>query len=68
MDKNELIEEFSKCRENLERYAVSLTGNIEDAEDLVSDLCIALLERNTDCRGNPVSKGLLQHQPSTYGL
>ena len=48
MDKNELIEEFSKCRENLERYAVSLTGNIEDAEDLVSDLCIALLERNTD--------------------
>lgn len=27
MDKNELIEEFSKCRENLERYAVSLRGN-----------------------------------------
>lgn len=48
MDKSELIEEFSKCRKNLERYAVSLTGNIKDAEDLVSDLCIAILERNTD--------------------
>ena len=48
MDKSELIEEFSQCRKNLERYAVLLTGNIKDAEDLVSDLCIAILVRNTD--------------------
>ena len=50
MDKNELIEEFSKCRENLERYAVSLTGNIEDADNssLRKGRCICIDPTGTE--------------------
>lgn len=48
MEKKAIIDAFSKYREDLERYAVSLTGNTEEAKDLVSDLCIALLERDAD--------------------
>lgn len=46
MSKDELIEYLCKCQNELVLYALKLTGKMHDAEELVSELCINILERS----------------------
>lgn len=46
MNKNELIDCLGKYQNELVLYALKLTGKIQDAEDLVGELCINILERS----------------------
>ncbi len=48
MNKPELIKHFGKHHNELMLYALKLTGSMQDAEDLVSDLCVIILERHDD--------------------
>ena len=45
MNNTELLNHFAKHHNALILYALKLTGNMQDAEDLVSDLCVIVLGR-----------------------
>ena len=45
MNNTELLNHFAKHHNALILYALKLTGSMQDAEDLVSDLCVIVLGR-----------------------